>query len=115
MLITHDMGVIAEAADRVAVMYAGRVVETGPTSQMMAAPAHPYSRGLIGCIPSMHRQTDELPQIAGSMPRPGAVPPGCSFHPRCPERLPRCAADRPGTYPARGTAASCWLVAQSPC
>lgn len=112
MLITHDMGVIAQVADRVAVMYAGRVVETGLTAQVLAAPAHPYSRDLMDCIPSMYRQTDELSQIGGSMPRPGEIPAGCSFHPRCTQRLPRCATDRPATYyHAGGTLAACWLAA----
>jgi peptide/nickel transport system ATP-binding protein len=111
LLITHDMGVIAETADRVAVLYAGRIVETGPVAQVLGAPVHPYSRGLMAAIPAMRRSAANLPQIEGSMPRPGALPPGCSFHPRCPVHIPRCAADRPDLIPAGAGAAACWVTA----
>jgi peptide/nickel transport system ATP-binding protein len=83
MLITHDMGVIAEAADRVAVMYAGRIVEIGPVADVIHRPAHPYTAGLMGSIPSIVEERDRLAQIDGVMPRLDAVPPGCAFHPRC--------------------------------
>lgn len=95
VLVTHDMGVIAEIADRVAVMYAGRVVEIGPVAAVLHAARHPYTAGLMGLIPSLSRRVDRLPQIAGSMPRPGEWPAGCSFHPRCPKAGPRCARDAP--------------------
>jgi peptide/nickel transport system ATP-binding protein len=108
MLITHDMGVIAETADRVAVMYAGRLVEIGATSAVLRNPAHPYTRGLVASIPSMRRRDHALPQIEGSMPRLEALPPGCAFHPRCGVRLPRCSADRPEMRNCGPTSAACW-------
>jgi peptide/nickel transport system ATP-binding protein len=111
MLITHDMGVIAEIADRIAVMYAGRIVEIGRAEAILHAPAHPYTRGLMACIPSMHRRYRDLPQIEGSMPRLDAIPSGCAFHPRCPSRLPRCDRERPVLAPAGATQSACWLTA----
>ena len=84
MLITHDMGVIAETADRVAVMYAGRVAEIGPVRSVVQAPLHPYAAGLMGAIPTLAGGADRLAQIPGSMPRLSAVPPGCAFNTRCP-------------------------------
>jgi peptide/nickel transport system ATP-binding protein len=113
MLITHDMGVIAETADRIAVMYAGRMVEIGPAQAVLKAPAHPYTRGLMASIPTMKRRTAELLQIEGSMPRLTAIPPGCAFHPRCVERLARCTHDRPGMTDADGRSAACWLVGEA--
>ena len=109
MLITHDMGVIAETADRVAVMYAGRVAEIGPVDQVIREPQHPYTRGLMGSIPSIHGTTESLAQIDGSMPRLNAIPPGCAFNPRCPARMPRCTRERPELMPASETLAACWL------
>ena len=96
MLVTHDMGVIAETADRVAVMYAGRIVEIGPVAEVIRAPKHPYTAGLMGSIPSIVGDRDRLVQIDGTMPRLTAIPAGCAFHPRCslalrslPARAPR--------------------------
>lgn len=109
MLITHDMGVIAETADRVAVMYAGRVAEIGPVARVIGAPQHPYTRGLMDSIPSIHRSTEYLAQIDGSMPRLNAIPSGCAFNPRCPQRMPRCITDRPELLPAGNSRAACWL------
>src|ERR1043165_5316319 len=83
MLITHDMGVIAETAHRVAVLYAGRIVEMGGLRDIIQSPKHPYTVGLMGAIPALGGQRDHLAQIEGAMPRIGAVPPGCPFHPRC--------------------------------
>jgi peptide/nickel transport system ATP-binding protein len=111
MLITHDMGVIAGIADRIAVMYAGRLAEIGPARAMLSAPAHPYTRGLMASIPRMRRMSGELPQIEGAMPRLAAIPAGCAFHPRCPQRLPRCDRDRPPLIAGRDSAAACWLTA----
>ena len=111
MLITHDMGVISEISDRVAVMYAGRVVEIGTARAVLNAPAHPYTRGLMASIPTVQRTKSELPQIAGNMPRLAAVPSGCAFHPRCPCRLPRCDRERPVLAPAGETQSVCWLTA----
>ena len=95
MLITHDMGVIAEAADRVAVMYSGRIAEIGPVREVVRNPLHPYARGLMGAIPSLASEADRLVQIPGSMPRLSAIPPGCPFNPRCPHAWERCRVDRP--------------------
>ncbi len=110
LLITHDMGVIAETADRIAVMYAGRLIEIGPARAMLTRPAHPYTRGLMASIPSMQRITGDLPQIEGNMPRLSAIPSGCAFHPRCGECLGRCAHERPVLSPAGATMSACWLT-----
>ncbi|HEY9211255.1 MAG TPA: ABC transporter ATP-binding protein [Ancylobacter sp.] len=111
MLVTHDMGVIAEAADRVAVMYAGRVVEIGPTADLLRAAAHPYSRGLMASIPTMRRRRDdELLQIPGSMPRPDAPVTGCAFHPRCSQAMDRCGSERPPSFAVGASLAACWLA-----
>jgi peptide/nickel transport system ATP-binding protein len=109
MLITHDMGVIAETCDRVAVMYAGRVVEVGPVQQVIHRPLHPYTRGLMGSIPSMAQERERLAQIDGAMPRLNAVPPGCAFHPRCGDVMPRCRRARPELRFAEGADVACWL------
>src|SRR5690606_24845175 len=85
ILITHDMGVIAEAADRVAVLYAGRVAEIGTVRDVLKRPRHPYTRGLMGSIPSLTAENDRLEQIPGTMPRLNAIPSGCAFNPRCTE------------------------------
>ena len=109
LLVTHDMGVIAETADRVAVMYAGRLAEIGPVEEVTRRPVHPYTKGLIGSIPSLHRRARQLVQIDGAMPRLDAMPSGCSFHPRCPQAFAPCASRRP-ELAARGRgAAACWL------
>jgi peptide/nickel transport system ATP-binding protein len=111
MLITHDMGVIAETADRVAVMYAGRIAEIGPVSDVVRQPAHPYTAGLMGSIPSLVQRVERLAQIDGAMPRLNAIPPGCAFNPRCPEVFGRCRVERPDLLPAGPTRAACWLHA----
>jgi peptide/nickel transport system ATP-binding protein len=112
MLITHDMGVIAETADRVAVMYAGRIVEIGPVGEVIHRPQHPYSVGLMGSIPSILDERDRLTQIEGAMPRLTAIPDGCAFHPRCPQAFERCRNERPELLAAGATQAACWLRAQ---
>ena len=109
MLVTHDMGVIAEACDRVAVMYAGRVVEIGPVADVIHRPAHPYTVGLMGSIPAMDEERDRLMQIDGAMPRLNAIPAGCAFNPRCPRAMDRCRSERPDLLPAGATRAACWL------
>ena len=111
MLITHDMGVIAETADRVAVMYAGRIVEIGPVGDVIHRPQHPYSVGLMGSIPSILDERERLTQIEGSMPRLTAIPAGCAFHPRCPQAFERCRRERPELMAAGVTQAACWLRA----
>ncbi len=114
MLVTHDMGVIAETCDRVAVMYAGRIVEIGPVHAVIHDPAHPYTRGLMGSIPSMDSDRERLLQIDGSMPRLNAIPQGCAFNPRCPKVMSRCMQERPDLMPAKSTRAACWLHAPPP-
>jgi peptide/nickel transport system ATP-binding protein len=109
MLITHDMGVIAETADRVAVMYAGRVVEIGKVDDVIHRPQHPYTIGLMGAIPSMRHEVEHLAQIDGSMPRLNAIPSGCAFHPRCSARFAPCDRERPELMPASTSMAACWL------
>jgi peptide/nickel transport system ATP-binding protein len=111
MLVTHDMGVIAEAADRVAVMYAGRVAEIGPVAAVIHRPAHPYSEGLMASIPSLEHRVKRLRQIDGAMPPLDALPTGCRFHPRCPRAFARCAEQQPDLLPAGATRAACWLHA----
>ena len=109
MLVTHDMGVIAETCDRVAVMYAGRIVEIGPVHDVIHSPAHPYTVGLMGSIPAMDEDRERLLQIDGAMPRLNAIPSGCAFNPRCPQVFARCRSERPDLLPAGATRAACWL------
>ena len=111
MLVTHDMGVIAETADRVAVMYAGRIVEIGPVQEVIHNPQHPYTTGLMGSIPAVGSTLDRLPQIEGSMPRLNAIPAGCPFNPRCPRVFDRCKVERPVLLQADNSLAACWLHA----
>jgi peptide/nickel transport system ATP-binding protein len=110
MLITHDMGVIAETADRVAVLYAGRLAEIGPVRDVIQAAEHPYTVGLMGSIPTLTQTADRLTQIPGSMPRLNAIPQGCAFNPRCTRVMEKCRRDRPELI-ARGGArqVACWL------
>ncbi|KQR63294.1 ABC transporter ATP-binding protein [Acidovorax sp. Leaf160] len=109
MLITHDMGVIAETCDRVAVMYAGRIAEIGPVHQVINHPAHPYTAGLMASIPDMTQDRERLNQIDGAMPRLNAIPKGCAYNPRCPHTFDRCRTERPELMPAGATRAACWL------
>ena len=109
MLITHDMGVIAETADRVAVMYAGRIAEIGPVGAVIRRPRHPYTIGLMGSIPSLTADRPRLAQIDGAMPRLNAIPKGCAFNPRCPEVFERCRQERPELLEAGASRAACWL------
>ncbi len=109
MLVTHDMGVIAETADRVAVMYAGRIAEVGPVREVIKQASHPYTRGLMGSIPSLGQRSGRLAQIDGSMPRLTEIPGGCAFNPRCLHRGQRCLVERPELMPAGAGRAACWL------
>src|SRR5574343_1189197 len=111
MLITHDMGVIAETCDRVAVMYAGRVAEIGPVHDVINQPSHPYTAGLMASIPDMEQDRERLNQIDGAMPRLNAIPQGCAYNPRCPQKFDRCMTDRPDLMSAGNTRAACWLHA----
>ncbi|WP_171904301.1 ABC transporter ATP-binding protein [Streptomyces abyssalis] len=108
ILITHDLGVVADVADRIAVMYAGRIVETAPVGDLYRAPAHPYTRGLLDSIPRLDQKGQQLNAVKGLPPSLLSVPPGCSFHPRCPAVRPVCHADEPPLYEAgAGRASAC--------
>ena len=109
MLITHDMGVIAETADRVAVMYAGRIAEIGPVRAVIKDARHPYTKGLMGSIPSLTGDLDRLVQIPGSMPRLSAIPRGCAFNPRCPQVFARCKVEKPWPLDVGDRKVECWL------
>jgi peptide/nickel transport system ATP-binding protein len=110
LLITHDMGVIAETADRVAVLYSGRLAEIGPVRDIIDRAEHPYTQGLMGSIPSIRDTGDRLVQIPGSMPRLSAIPPGCAFNPRCPHAFDRCRVERPDELERPGARrVACWL------
>ena len=111
LLITHDLGVVAGRADRVAVMYAGQIVETADTTALFRAPAHPYTRALFASMPRLDHARERLSPIPGVVPVPGAWPSGCRFHPRCAEMLQRCPADVPPVFGLRdGCSSRCWLV-----
>ncbi|MGR3540433.1 MAG: ABC transporter ATP-binding protein [Hasllibacter sp.] len=109
MLITHDMGVIAETADRVAVMYAGRLAEIGPVADVIARPRHPYTEGLMASTPAASAGQDRLRQIPGAMPRLTALPPGCAFHPRCPRAQDVCRRDPRPVVGEADARAACWF------
>ena len=109
MLVTHDMGVIAETADRVAVMYAGRIAEIGPVREVIKNAKHPYTHGLMGSIPSIGHDSERLEQIPGSMPRLTDIPTGCAFNPRCPHAFDKCRTVRPDLLPVEGSWTACWL------
>ncbi len=113
ILITHDLGVIAESAARVVVMYAGKVVEEADVLRLFETPLHPYTVGLLQSIPRIdqrHRKKERLKEIKGVVPMPARLPPGCAFHPRCPEVMPHCAQEAPALKPAAdGHQVRCWL------
>ncbi|MGW5493424.1 ABC transporter ATP-binding protein [Streptomyces olivaceoviridis] len=111
ILITHDLGVVADVADRIAVMYAGRIVETAPVHDLYKAPAHPYTRGLLDSIPRLDHKGRQLYAIKGLPPNLTHIPPGCSFHPRCPMARDVCRTDEPPLYEVsdeRGSACHFW-------
>jgi peptide/nickel transport system ATP-binding protein len=110
LLITHDMGVIAALADRFAVLYAGRIVEIGPVEQVIGAPLHPYTQGLMDSIPELGRRAPRLRQIAGAMPRPDALPAGCAFAPRCPRAIDACMMATPELEGRGAHRAACFLA-----
>jgi peptide/nickel transport system ATP-binding protein len=110
MLVTHDMGVIAEAADRVAVMYAGRIAEIGPVREVIRHAQHPYTKGLMGSIPHLGERSERLTQIDGAMPRLNEIPKGCAFNPRCSVRGTRCLVERPELMAAGLSRAACWRL-----
>ncbi|OIJ86832.1 ABC transporter ATP-binding protein [Streptomyces colonosanans] len=106
VLITHDLGVVADVADRIAVMYAGRIVESAPVHDIYKAPAHPYTRGLLDSIPRLDRKGRQLYAIKGLPPNLMAIPPGCAFHPRCPLARDVCRTDVPPLYEVSAERAS---------
>jgi peptide/nickel transport system ATP-binding protein len=109
ILITHDLGVVAEIAQDVAVMYAGRIVEKAPVESLFSDPQHPYTIGLLGSIPKLHLEQRRLPAIEGQVPDPLAIPAGCRFSPRCPFATPKCRAEEPPLVAvAAGHEAACW-------
>ncbi|MBB4891507.1 oligopeptide transport system ATP-binding protein [Streptomyces olivoverticillatus] len=111
ILITHDLGVVADVADKIAVMYAGRIVETAPVHDLYAAPAHPYTRGLLASIPRLDRKGRELYAIKGLPPNLTDIPSGCPFNPRCPRARDICRTDRPPLFtvaPGRASACHFW-------
>jgi oligopeptide transport system ATP-binding protein len=96
LFITHDLGVVSEIGDRAVIIYGGKDVETAPVSDIINDPKHPYTRGLIDCLPDISRTADRLTSIPGTTPNPIDLPPGCSFHPRCPQAMEICRLEEPG-------------------
>ena len=112
ILITHDLGVVADLVDDVAVMYAGSVVECAPVADLFASPAHPYTKGLLRAMPSLERKLHRLPTIEGTVPSPAAMPPGCRFHPRCDLARTICRDHRPPLLGMPGRSAACWALTE---
>lgn len=111
LLITHDLGVVAEMCDRVAVMYAGRVVEEANVFDLFESPQHPYTKGLIGSVPKIGQRKDKLTSIKGNVPDPGNMPKGCKFAPRCNEAMAICLEEEPSaTDLGDGRKCSCWMI-----
>ena len=112
ILVTHDFGIVAANADRVAVMYAGKIVEMGSTLQVFDRPGHPYTQALLACLPDVELRRQRLVEIGGQPPDLAQLPPGCPFAPRCPKRRPVCDEAYPPSVPlGSGHAASCWVLA----
>jgi oligopeptide/dipeptide ABC transporter ATP-binding protein len=112
IFITHNLGIVAKMCDQIAVMYGGRLVESGPVRRIFAAPAHPYTRALLESIPRIGGGEGRLTAIDGQPPDPASLPPGCAFHPRCPKVMDRCRAEAPLAFRAGpGQVARCWLAA----
>ncbi len=109
LLITHDLGVVAELANEVAMMYAGRIVERAPVARLLREPGHPYTRALLDAVPRIRAEGNgALPAIPGTMPRPGELPDGCAFHPRCPRASDRCRIERPPLERGGDSELACW-------
>jgi len=113
IFVTHNLGIVAKMCDRVAVMYAGKIVEQAPVRALFDAPRHPYTRALLGAVPKLGSK-EPLYSITGQPPNLAVLPTGCAFHPRCPEVLERCAAEEPGDFHLEpGRVARCWLNGQA--
>jgi oligopeptide/dipeptide ABC transporter ATP-binding protein len=111
ILVTHDFGIVAANADRVAVMYAGKIVEMGSTQQVFDTPSHPYTQALLHCLPSVELKRQQLVEIGGQPPDLSRLPPGCPFAPRCTKRQPICTAEYPPAVTiANGHLAQCWVA-----
>ena len=113
LFITHDLGVVAEIAQRVAVMYSGRIVEEADTEALFREPLHPYTRGLLNCIPRVDRREDSLNVITGQVPNPANFPSGCRFHPRCPDCMEQCRRESPELIDLGGRKVACHRVAHN--
>ena len=113
LLITHDLGVVGEVAERVMVMYAGEIVESGPVRELFRSPLHPYTLGLMKSIPTLdptQQNLSRLNEISGTVPALSQIPSGCAFHPRCPAAEARCKTDKPKLKEIAHTqSVSCWL------
>ena len=105
IFVTHNLGIVAKMCDKVAVMYAGKIVEQAPVRELFDFPRHPYTRALLGSVPKLGSK-EPLYAITGQPPNPARLPPGCAFHPRCDEVLPRCMTEEPADFHL----ARCWLV-----
>jgi oligopeptide/dipeptide ABC transporter ATP-binding protein len=109
IFVTHDLGIVAKMCDKVAVMYAGKIVEQSPVRELFSTPKHPYTKALLGSVPKIGNK-DPLAAIPGQPPNLADLPPGCAFHPRCPAVLPRCAAEEPQDVQlVDGSVTRCWL------
>ncbi len=111
LLITHDLGIVAQTCSRALVMYAGQAVEESDVPALFAAPLHPYTQGLLASLPKLTRRGARLTPIPGIVPSLTALPPGCSFHPRCPRAFGRCRAEHPPLFQQDGRQVRCWLYA----
>jgi oligopeptide/dipeptide ABC transporter ATP-binding protein len=110
IFVTHNLGIVAKMCDRVAVMYAGKIVEQAPVRELFDDPKHPYTRALLGSMPRLGSK-EPLYSIRGQPPNPASLPTGCAFHPRCPDAMPRCTTDEPRDFvPGDGSVARCWLL-----
>jgi oligopeptide/dipeptide ABC transporter ATP-binding protein len=115
IFITHNLGIVAKMCEQVAVMYAGRVVESGPVTRIFSAPAHPYTRALLEAIPRLTDRPRRLTAIEGQPPDLAALPDGCAFHPRCPQAMDRCRGEDPPPFTLTTThGARCWLMDPAP-
>ncbi len=114
VLVSHHLGIVSETCDRVALMYAGRIVEAGPTATVLESPLHPYSGSLLDSIVSRGRRKQPLAVIPGLGPAPGPLPPGCAFAPRCPRAIERCRDETPELSTVDGRSVACWVAATGP-